>query len=1028
MSVLSTKYSVNSVEHFIESIENTKNNFYVFIAKGTPWGNTDTVAANSKESNNSIENTELDIYKDLSYGKRIKPEDVEYAIPRYNWANNTGYYEYDNQDGALYTKQFYIVTDDNNIYKCISNNSGNSTIKPTLRSTSIFETGDGYKWKYMYSINLNDAEKFNSNDYIVISANSTVTDAAIPGTIDNYKVTNIGAGYDATSNGYIVNFVNSQIVEISSNASSVDNIYTGSAIYLKSGLGAGQIRTITAYDGGQKNITVSPAFTMYVNIELDNITGTPTVDQIVTQKTEVINYLYRKGYFQEGDVVKQPRTGANGTVISANSTVLRVDLESSNNYVNSYPIFKTSDTGTLKTGTVTIANGQSNVTGSGTLFTTEYEANDYIRVGNSSVFQLGRIQSITNTTLLTVNTNFSTSLTANTHYKLSYAVEPSDVNTNLANGSIVYTNLSGVILSYSNTDPVGAEFLAGEVVEMVDGSDVSQGANGIVSFSNSTHVVLSDVSGTFTDAYYILGGSSAATAEIDAVEIAKSITVESNTLNFVSGQLIRVFDSFSNTSVAAATASANATNISITPEVNTEYVISPKVTVTGDGVGAEAYVEINSNNTIGNVVAISAGNNYTYASVSISANSEHGGNTEVRAIVSPTVGHGGHIIDELGARYAIISVNFDTFENESYIYPPYGQFRRVGLIKNPFFDDVHLTLENFERTQMTIANRSDAFTNNEVIYQTGTGAAGVAVYNNTTFLEIKSTSGTFEANNANDVITGLVSGSTANVKSFETAYFQTGTANDTLIVQDTGASGKLLEIVSNTEIRLSNVCGILSDDQYVYSPGSNAYANIAAISISNGNLDVTSNYGLRFSQLGRLSLSTNTAAYDLYETVVQGNSSSNVTATIIDTSHSIDLLYENISGSAFAVGQILTNSNTDSNGVITFANSTYLKVDAISNTAWSTGDSIINNIGTTADISNTYSVLTVEGVIGVFGSVNNNYITGSNSGAVGLANISNTTNHPDLTRNSGEVLYIENIDPFTKVDDSDEDFRLVLKF
>lgn len=1028
MAVLSTKYSVNSVEHFIDSVENTKNNFYVFIAKGTPWGDVDTPAANGKESNNSVENTELDIYRDMAYGKRITPSDIEYAIARYDWANNTGYYEYDNLDGDLYTKQFYVVTDENNIYKCISNNNANSTVKPTLKSTNIFETGDGYKWKYMYSINNDDAVKFNSNNYIIVSVNSSITDAAIPGTIDNIKLISAGNNYTATSNGYIVNFVNSQIVEISSSASDTNDIYVGSAIYLKSGLGSGQIRTISDYDGGQRTVTVSPAFTMYVNIQIDNITGTPAIDDVVVQKTHSVSFLYRKGYFQEGDIINQPRTGANGTIITANGTVFKVDLESSNNFVNSYPIFKTSDTGTLKTGTVTVANGSSNVNGVGTLFTTEYENNDYIRVGNSSVFQLGRIQSITNTTHLVVNTAFTISLTSNTHYKLSYAIEPSDVTINEANGTIVYTNLNGVILTYSNTNPVDSNFIEGEIVQMVDGDDIAQGANGIVAFSNSTHVILSDVSGTFTDAYYLQGGSSAATAEIDSVDISKSITVESNTVNFVSGQIIRVFESFSNTSVAAATASANATTVSIIPEEDTEYVISPKVTITGDGVGAEAYVEINANGTIASIVPIASGNNYTYANVSISANSEYGSNASARAIVSPTMGHGGHIIDELGARYAVISVTFDTFENEAYFFPSFGSYRRIGIIKNPLFDDVRLTLENFERSKLTIENRSSAFTNNEVVYQSATGAAGVAVYNNTTFLEIKSTSGTFESNNANDSITGLISGSTANVKSLDTSYFETGTANDTFLVQDTGASGRLLEITSNTEIRLSNVSGILADDQYVYSPGSNAYANISAIYISNGELDVTSNYGLRFNQYARVSLTTNTAAYEDGEVVVQGNSSSNVTATVISGSNNIDIRYANISGSSFSAGQTLENQNTSSNGIITFANSTYLKVKGISNTAWNDGDSIINNIGTTANISNVYSVLVLGGVDGVFGSVNNNYVTGLSSGAVGFANNAGTTNHPDLVRNSGEVLYIENTEPFTRTTDSEEEFRLVLKF
>ena len=53
------------------------------------------------------------------------------------------------------------------VYKCIYNgetptnsNGVISTVEPTGQSTSIFTTADGYKWKYMYTLGINDFVKF----------------------------------------------------------------------------------------------------------------------------------------------------------------------------------------------------------------------------------------------------------------------------------------------------------------------------------------------------------------------------------------------------------------------------------------------------------------------------------------------------------------------------------------------------------------------------------------------------------------------------------------------------------------------------------------------------------------------------------------------------------------------------------------------------------------------------------------------------------------------------------------------------
>lgn len=72
----------------------------------------------------------------------------------------------------------------------------------------------------------------------------------------------------------------------------------------------------------------------------------------------------------------------------------------------------------VATGTVATTNGSPNVVGTSTTFLTSYEDNDYISVGNSSVYTIKRIKSVVNNTLIIVANNIVNAYTANTHSKV----------------------------------------------------------------------------------------------------------------------------------------------------------------------------------------------------------------------------------------------------------------------------------------------------------------------------------------------------------------------------------------------------------------------------------------------------------------------------------------------------------------------------------------------------------------------------------------------------------------------------------
>ncbi len=95
----------------------------------------------------------------------------------------------------LETCDFYVVTDEYNVYKCLDNNNGAySKNKPTGTQLEPIKTADGYIWKFMYNIPINLRNKFYTDEYIpVVSA--LTNHFYSNGTIDNIYITGRGEGY-----------------------------------------------------------------------------------------------------------------------------------------------------------------------------------------------------------------------------------------------------------------------------------------------------------------------------------------------------------------------------------------------------------------------------------------------------------------------------------------------------------------------------------------------------------------------------------------------------------------------------------------------------------------------------------------------------------------------------------------------------------------------------------------------------------------------------------------------------------------
>lgn len=143
----------------------------------------------------------------------------------------------------------------------------------------------------------------------------------------------------------------------------------------------------------------------------------------------------------------------------------------------------------------------------------------------------------------------------------------------------------------------------------------------------------------------------------------------------------------------------------VSVDTTSSYQITPKVSITGDGSGAKAIAIVNprSQNAIDRIEVIEKGQGYTYADVVVTGNTGFlsTANTQqsldatsatVSALVAPPGGHGSDAINELYGNRIGVSIRFEGDENGT--IPVQNDYRKIGLMKEPLFANVELSIES----------------------------------------------------------------------------------------------------------------------------------------------------------------------------------------------------------------------------------------------------------------------------------------------------------------------------------------------
>ena len=276
-SYASKEMNIMGAKAFVESLNRTDGRaskkstiLYAVLGKSSNWPNEPT-ADNAIET---INDKHYKMWKEAIAAKKITTSDVSHVIPRTDWVINVIYPMYKQTNLNLYESAFYVLTDQNNVYKCLYNNKGGkSTVKPTSFATTPFSTSDGYTWKYMYTISLGQANKFLTASHMPVQTLSAsdgsseqanqlaVQNASVNGAIHVVETNNIGAGYEMVPSTAVIGATVNTVQLASGNPSTVDNYYNGDSVYIQSGTGVGQLRRIVNYNGSSRTLTTNTNFT-----------------------------------------------------------------------------------------------------------------------------------------------------------------------------------------------------------------------------------------------------------------------------------------------------------------------------------------------------------------------------------------------------------------------------------------------------------------------------------------------------------------------------------------------------------------------------------------------------------------------------------------------------------------------------------------------------------------------------------------------------------------------------------------------
>jgi hypothetical protein len=177
-AIVTSNFRTLNAGHFKDQVEGSS--VYVSIGKSDVWSLT------TSDTTDTTPFTPGDRLDDLGEAranligmKKIVAADIAHVVPRKTWTSGRSYVAWDSDNASIFDEDFYIITAEFKVYKCIKAGGGVSSIQPTQTLTNPTAESDGYTWKYMYTTGVADAEKFLTNSYMPVKTISLSADAIV---------------------------------------------------------------------------------------------------------------------------------------------------------------------------------------------------------------------------------------------------------------------------------------------------------------------------------------------------------------------------------------------------------------------------------------------------------------------------------------------------------------------------------------------------------------------------------------------------------------------------------------------------------------------------------------------------------------------------------------------------------------------------------------------------------------------------------------------------------------------------------
>ena len=203
-AIVTDQFRILNASNFVDSIDSTNNSYYITVGLPNPainaygrdslWNTNPPAPVDNITKNRHAGDVVL-------YGKRVTSANVRRIVRKINWVAGNRYEMYRDDYSVtspapvsnasrLYDANYYVMNEDYRVYICIENGSSGTNPKgnvsqdqPTftdLEPSRAGDSGDGYIWKYLFTISPSDIIKFDSTDYITVPNNwETSSDAQI---------------------------------------------------------------------------------------------------------------------------------------------------------------------------------------------------------------------------------------------------------------------------------------------------------------------------------------------------------------------------------------------------------------------------------------------------------------------------------------------------------------------------------------------------------------------------------------------------------------------------------------------------------------------------------------------------------------------------------------------------------------------------------------------------------------------------------------------------------------------------------